>query len=441
MMFAKSRFLPTVAVVLAAAVMPAAAVAATPAKAKPVVVSGVVVGREVARGTIVVASARGVVTTLRTRAGTMAGTRVTAKATRLADGTYGASAVARRGSARTAHVRAVVVRTAGARLYLSAGGSVFSVARARRLASAGAGADLQPGAVVNATLSIDPSNGSVAQSNVQQVGQTGMLPLEGTISSLSSGSLVLAVEEGALTTIAIPPSIALPSTIAVGDRVELLAQVAAGVFTLVTIQDDHAAASSGEGTNMSGSASNQSSEGDQTEVEAEGLVTALGAGTLTIQGGDNASPITFTVPAGFALPTLVVGDRVHAKGTLGSDGTVTLVKLELQNDGGDGGQQSGEVEAEGSVTALAADSITIQPGDGGTPVVFAVPAGFDLSGVAVGDTVDAKGVQASGGGATLTKLEVKGSDSGASAGSQSSGDSSSKGDSSSGGSDSSSGNG
>ena len=435
MMFAKKQFLPAVAVVLVAAVAPGAAGAATSPKAKPVVVAGVVIAREAARGTIVVASAHGVVSTLRSRATAKTGTRVAAKSTLLADGTYNTSSVARHGSTRSAHVRAVVVRTTSTRLYLSAGGSVFTVARGRRLASAGSGGELPPGTVVNATLTINPSSGSVSQSDVQQVGQTGMVSLEGTISALSSGSLVLAVEEGALTTVTIPASITLPSMIAAGDRVELLTQVAAGVFTLVTIQDDHAAATSSRGTNMSGSGSSSSASGDQAEVEAEGLVTSVGSGTLTVQGGDNASGVTFTVPAGFTLPTLATGDRVHARGTLNPDGTITLVKLELQHpEGGDSGSgtQSSDVSAEGAVTGLTTDSLTVQPGDGGAPVVFTVPAGFDVSGVAAGDTVEAKGSQDASGTVTLTKLEVKSS-------STSTGDSSGSGTSSGGGTDSSGG--
>ena len=439
MMFAKKQFLPAVAVVLVAAVAPGAAGAATSPKAKPVVVAGVVIAREAARGTIVVASAHGVVSTLRSRATAKTGTRVAAKSTLLADGTYNTSSIARHGSTRSAHVRAVVVRTTSTRLYLSAGGSVFTVSRGRQLASAGSGGELPPGTVVNATLTINPSSGSVSQSDVQQVGQTGMVSLEGTISALSSGSLVLAVEEGALTTVTIPASITLPSTIAAGDRVELLTQVAAGVFTLVTIQDDHAAASSGQGTNVSDSGSSSSSGGDQAKVEAEGLVTAVdlssSPGTLTVQGGDNASGVTFTVPAGFTLPTLATGDRVHARGTLNPDGTITLVKLELQHpEGGDSGSgtQSSDVSAEGAVTGLTTDSLTVQPGDGGAPVVFTVPAGFDVSGVAAGDTVEAKGSQDASGTVTLTKLEVKSS-------STSTGDSSGSGTSSGGGTDSSGG--
>lgn len=445
MMFAKKQLLMAAAALLFAALAPAAVGAATKPKAKPVTVAGVVVAREAPRGTLVVASAHGVVNTLRIRAAAKAGTRVIAKATRLADGTYKTGAVTRHGSARSARVRAVVVRTAGPRLYLSAGGSVFAVARGRGLASA-SGGDLPPGTVVTTTLTIDSSNGSVSQSDTQQVGQTSTVSLEGTISALSSGSLVLAVDEGALTTVTIPASITLPATIAVGDRVELLTQVAGGVFTLVTIQDDHAAASSGDGTDMSGTGASSSQEGDQGEVEAEGLVTAVDLSstpnTVSVQGGDNASPITFTVPSGFALPSLSVGDRVHAKGTVAAGGVVTLVKLELQHpEGGDSGSENGDVKAEGTVTAFSSDSMTVQPSEGGAPVVFAVPAGFDVSGVAVGVTVEAKGSKDAGGTVTLTKLDVKGSstDSGSSSGSSSStgeGSGSTSGDSSGAGSSS-----
>ena len=239
-----------VALVAACAVaLPAAAAAAKPKlAAKPVTVRGVVVARQQARGTLVVATAKGAVATLRTSAARRVGARIAVRATQLADGTYGAGSVTGRGTARRARVHGVVVSSAKGRLVLSAGGSVFSVGRARVLSAVGGSGDPQPGSVVNATLSIDSSNGTVAESNVQQVGQASLVSLEGTISSLASGSLVLAAEAGAVTTVAIPSSIVLPSTIAAGDRVELLAQFAAGAFTLVSIQDDHAAASSGSGT-------------------------------------------------------------------------------------------------------------------------------------------------------------------------------------------------
>jgi hypothetical protein len=259
----------------------------------------------------------------------------------------------------------------------------------------GGSADVQPGDVVKATVSIGTS-GDVQESAVQQVGQTALVPLEGTISSLSADTLVLAVEDGAVTTIAIPSSLTLPATIAAGDRVEALTQFAGGTFTLVSIQDDHAAAQSGSGA--TGSALGQS------KVEAEGLVTAVSASSLTVQP-EHGSAVTFSVPATVDVSAVQVGDRVHAKGSLQADGSLQLVRLERQNPHEQSGAQ--EVEAEGSVTAVDSTSLTIQPKHG-SAVTFVVPAGIDVSGVAVGDSVQAKGTPNADGTVTLVSLEAKG---------------------------------
>ncbi|MHB8470846.1 MAG: DUF5666 domain-containing protein, partial [Gaiellaceae bacterium] len=267
---------------------------------------------------------------------------------------------------------------------------------------------------------IDDATGQLQQQSLHEVGQSDLVSLDGTISSLAAGSLVLAVENGPLTTISIPASITLPSTIAAGDRVELLAQVSAGTFTLVTLQDDHAATPA-QGTNLNG----------EHEVEAEGAVTALSATSLTVLGGEQSSPIVFAIPAGLTLPAVAVGDPVDATGTVGSDGTVTLTSLEVKT-GGEQHNQGHEIEAEGAVTAVSAGSLTVQPHDGGTPIVFTVPAGFDVSAVAVGDAVTAQGTLAADGSVTLAKLEVHGADSGGGSGSDSGGGSGSGSDSGSG---------
>lgn len=425
MKFAKHRVVPAALAVAAAAALSSAAAAATVPATKPTsaaTLKGVVVARERARGTLVVASAHGAVRTVRTHATLRAGARVTARVTRLADGTYRASSVRARGTGRQARVHGVVVTITAGRLVLSAGGSVFSVRRLRTLSARGGDGGAQPGDVVDATLSIDLESGDVGESSLQQVGQTDLVSLEGTISSVAADTLVLAVEEGAVTTITIPPSLTVPPEISVGDRVEVLAQVSAGTFTLVSIQDDHAAAQSGSGAS--------STESGQSQVEAEGIVSGVDAGSLTVQP-EHGSAITLTVPNGFDVSGVQVGDRVHAKGALQPDGSIILVRLELQGSA-EGAQHSGRVEAEGPVTALGAGTITIQPEEG-APVVFTVPAGFDLSGVAVGDTVEAKGTSNADGSVTLTALELKGGD-GASGGGDSAGGQSGGGDSGGGGS-------
>ncbi len=371
----------------------AAATAAKPSGATTV--RGVVVAREGARGTLVVASAGGRVETLRTRDARRVGTRIIARAARLADGTYRAASVRAHGSARRARVHGVVVLSNRGRLVLSAGGSVFALPQGRSLSGVGGGDDVQPGDVVEATVEIDPQTGSVETGTVEQVGRASLVELEGTIASLSATTLVLAVEHGAITTISIPSSLSLPASIVTGDRVEVLAQFADGAFTLVTIQDDHAAARSGSGA---------SSEDERGEVEAEGIVSAVSAGSLTVQT-EHGSAVTLVVPAGFDVSSVKVGDRVHAKGELQGDGSIVLRRLKLQG-AQHGPEHSDRIEVEGAVSALVPGSITIQP-DHGSPVTFAVPSDLDLSGVAVGDRVEAKGMRNPDGSLTLARLEAK----------------------------------
>jgi hypothetical protein len=149
-----------------------------------------------------------------------------------------------------------------------------------------------------------------------------------------------------------------------------------------------------------------------TEVQAEGTITAVSSTSLTIQLHESSSSMTFVVPAGFDLGGAQVGDLADAKGTQAADGTITLTELEVQAAETSPPAQGTEVEAEGSITALSSTSVTIQQQEGGASVTFAVPPGFDLGGAQVGDSADAKGLQAADGTITLTELEVQGGGSG-----------------------------
>jgi uncharacterized membrane protein YgcG len=142
--------------------------------------------------------------------------------------------------------------------------------------------------------------------------------------------------------------------------------------------------------------------------EAEGTIASLSPLKLTVEHGVT---ITLTVPAALTLPaSLAVGDRVEA--IVAFDGTTyTLVTLQDENQAQDedDDDERGEVEVEGTVVSVAADSksITVRPRrDGSTPVTFAVPAGFNLHGVKAGDRVEAKGFMKAGV-LTLSRLELK----------------------------------
>ena len=167
--------------------------------------------------------------------------------------------------------------------------------------------------------------------------------------------------------------------------------------------------------------------GQATVFEAEGTIASLSPLALTVEHGVT---IQLQVPAALTLPTgLAVGNRVET--IVQFDGTsYTLVTLTIEDQADQGnpggiGEDQGEVEAEGTVTAASDTSITVQPKDddenGSTPVTFAVPAGFDLHGVKMNDRVDAKGKMVNGV-LTLTELEIKGNDEGDDNGGNGSGD-------------------
>ncbi|NNN07908.1 MAG: hypothetical protein HKL85_01785, partial [Acidimicrobiaceae bacterium] len=327
------------------------------------VVQGTVVSNDVARRTLVVALNSGVIRTLRFGSArhVVLGAKISSSASLLGDGTFRARTLHVIAQSHSVRLRATVVGTQGQRLVLSGGGSVFSVNRARSPHSTGSNPTI--GDVVS--VSADVQNGSISETSIQSVGSANMIDLEGVLSALSATSLTINVNEGAVTTVAIPTTITLPSTIAVGDQVGLMVAYANQVFTLVTIVDDHAAA------NNSSTGVTPSSADQTSTVEIEGIVVATDATSLTIQPGDNAASLIVSVPTTLTMSPVAVGDRVHAVADLVA-GTLTLVSLNVQTPEGDQGQ-SVTTEAEGLVVSVSSTMLVVQPSDQGTPVSFVVP--------------------------------------------------------------------
>lgn len=389
--------------------IPLAPLAASASKsATAVAVRGTVVATNAARHTLVV-SAGGAVDTVRFQsAGAVAkvalGSVVSVRATRLADGTFKALSMRDQGHATHTLIHGTVVSTTATGLVISAGGSTVPVNRGSAVkivaksgrqshasgSSLGVGTDVRVGVVIQPT--------GLDATSIVETGQSGFVGLDGTVASISPATpaslatLVINVEDGATTTVTIPASITIPSTIKVGDIVELNAAYAKGTFTLVTITDDSIAATqaaNGVTTSEDGSGS----------IQAEGLVTAFTAatamatGSLTVQPGDGAATVTFTLSVGTSLPAnLQSGSRVDVTGSM-SGTTLTANSVYLkQSDGEDNGSMT--TETSGAVLQLPSSSspaLVIQPGDGQSPVSFLVPAGVDVSSIALGARIDATG--------------------------------------------------
>ena len=318
------------AAVLGAVLIPAGANAATAAK-----VSGVVVSKEAARHTLVVATPHGKVTTVRATARqlrvTHLGARISVTGTKLADGSLHATRVTHSGTAKHARVRVTVLKAHRTRLLVAGGGSVFSIRlnRATRI-NATARKSVKPADQIETEVEL--SHGDLVGSTVQTVGETVLIDFSGKISALDSSSLTVASDD-ASTVVAIPDGVSLPPLVQVGSEVEIVASISGSTLTLVAIKIDGDGAESGDdgGSHVSG----------DSVVHVEGLVTSVDTGSITIQPGEAASPITFAIPDGFTLPDgLAAGSKVEARGEV-VDTVLTLTKVELQ-DGGDDDEDGGD---------------------------------------------------------------------------------------------------
>jgi hypothetical protein len=166
---------------------------------------------------------------------------VSVHARKLSDGTFRAAGLARAGNARHASFRATVVAKARHRLVVSAGRSVFDIHMATQHKGLRRGDDVE--------LKVSFSkNGELDDDQVEQVGHSSTVELEGTITALTAptadqaGSLTLASEEdddnGATSfTVVIPAGFDV-SGLQTGNEVELTASVSGTTFTLVSIDDN-----------------------------------------------------------------------------------------------------------------------------------------------------------------------------------------------------------
>lgn len=371
-----------------------------PALAQAGTVRGTVVAKQAKRHVLVIATNHRDVESARVSSRqlrrTRLGTRVVLAGKRLADGSLHATGVRRLGQAKRAGLSAVVLKANARRLLLAGGGSAFSIrlTHGTRLLASASATSVHPGQKVDAEVEF--SNGETVGRDVQENGDAALVDFSGVVTAIDSSSFTVS-SDGISTVVQLPAGVTLPSLVQVGSEVEVVASISGSTLTLTTIKLDDESSQENGGSNVD----------DQGQVEAEGFVTALDSGSITVQPGDNASPVSFAIPDGFTLPTgLIVGSVVEARGDM-TDGVLTLTRLELKNTGGD----QAELEAEGTVTALDPGSITIQTTDGegdtGSLITFAIPEGFTLpSGLAPGSSVDARGAMVSGT-ATLTEIELQ----------------------------------
>lgn len=295
---------------------------ALPAQARAGGFGGVVVSKQVQRGTFVlIRSGGGGLTVRGAVARTTLGDRVRVEGSRLRDGTVRASSL--RVVARTHRVviRGVVVRRLAGRTLVATARSVIVIRGASRAAaSASEHGELRIGE--RAEFRVRIGNGLFEVAPPTRLGQVGDVRIEGAVVTVSP--LVVSVE-GLPIPIIVPAGVTLPATLGVGMRVELTVHVvAAGSFTLVAIDEVEDVNANPAGAE---------------EVRVEGVVVSSTVAQLVVATG--GAQFTFAAPSGVTLPVVTPGTRVEVRGR-SMNGVLTLERLKVEEgDEGSGGGDDG----------------------------------------------------------------------------------------------------
>jgi hypothetical protein len=356
------------ALLFAAAV--AVIVIALPATAGAATFRGVVIAKDSARKALVTASSNGAVRTVRVQASFKrigVGGRVAVRAARLPDGTFSASAVKRVGKTRRAHVRGTVVKKLGARLVISAGGSVFALrVRGKTGASEGAGG-LQAGDKVDCDARLKNGGLEAGEGDIDEVGHDDHLVLEGIyLDTADDGTIELAVVHRGRVYVSVPDGMDVPA-FAPGDEVALE----------VTINED------GSFTLVSADNENDDEGGiSKDEFSVVGILASLTGDAVAVKVEGRVEPVRCTLPAEFDPAGFAAGQRVYMSCKY-REGRFVLLSLKKKDETPTGDYLS----VEGTLSELDSSHLSVEVDGQEQPVTCAVPAGVDLLGFAVGEDV------------------------------------------------------
>lgn len=142
-------------------------------------------------------------------------------------------------------------------------------------------------------------------------------------------------------------------------------------------------------------------------LEVEGILTKIAADSIELVVA-KAGFVTLSLPAGFALPAGIAAfDEVEVQVAVGTDGKLTVLSIQGEDndddDGVDVDEDEGEVEVEGRISALSPTSISVVPGRSATAVTCALRA--PLTGFKVGDFVEIECVATAAGSLVLKEIE------------------------------------
>jgi hypothetical protein len=364
------------ALLFAAAV--ALVVIALPATAGAATFRGVVIANDSARKALVTASSNGTVRTVRVHAGFKrvgVGGRVAVRAAKLPDGTFSASTVKRLGTTTRARVRGTVVKRLGARLVISAGGSVFAlrIRGGKTGASEGVGG-LQPGDKVDCDAKLRNGGLEAGDNDIDEVGHEGRLVLEGIyLNTADDGTIELAIVHKGRVFVSVPADVEVPA-FAPGDEISLEVTIdERGAFTLVKADNED------DSDDDSGDDHGGISE---KEFSVVGILARVTEASVAVKVEGHVEPVRCDVPDEFDLSGFAAGQRVYMSCKY-SNGHFVLSLLKQK----DAPPPADAIGVEGSLSAFDSSRVSVEVDGHEEPVTCAVPSGIDLLGFAVGDDV------------------------------------------------------
>jgi hypothetical protein len=296
------------------------------------------------------------------------GQRVAVTTTRRPDGTYDARRVRAVGRAARARFGAVVIRRAGRRVILSAGGSVFAVApRSGGRAPASATGRLAPGDRVLATVGL--SAGGAWSAGMQETGRARLVELEGIFLERSGDGFDVAVVERGAVHVVVPEGAVLPD-FEPGDQVAMLVLIGRdGSFTFIRGKDE--------------SDQRPDKPHHREGIEVDGVLVEKAPYSIAVRRAEGNRRVDCAVPAGMDLSLFRVGERVKIH-CVSRENRDVLVKIH-SNYGWVKADGTGELSVHGALTK-GSGAVSVRREDG-MSVSCSVPAGVDLSPFRSGERV------------------------------------------------------
>ena len=231
---------------------------------------------------------------------------------------------------------------------------------------------------------------------MEKVGHDGQLELEGIyLATGEDGTLEVAVVHRGRVFIAVPDGVEVPNFTA-GDEIALVVTVEDdGSFTLVKAENENDPGEDEGGDDDGGT------DIGHEQFSVPGILSAIGVDGLSVKVQERPEPVRCTFkPGSVDLSGFATGQWVYVTCKYG-EGRFVLVSIKHKDAPPPPGDS---LSAVGTIASLDSGQVSVDVDGSEEPVSCTVPAGWNLLGFVVGDTVKMYCVKGEGGAWTVKAL-------------------------------------